>query len=198
MQTKGLEYFLTAVLYCIWKQKMQFGRFLHKISTKCMEFVMKYLSSAKMRERMKRNSLNYESDYTRAFHDRKHGMHIMQAKTTMSCCCDAYYLFVPSAIFGLCARYAQTIEILTYLAISFIVYIPYGRFIDKKVFKDYAYLKYFKQFDKENKKWNRKWATITFLFIIGSILFFAIAVGLLTFILLFDNNGSLKLTKYNL
>ena len=60
-------------------------------------------------------------------------------------------------------------------------YIP----ANKVVFSDDRYLKYFKEFEKMDKSWHRKWVMITWAFCVGGILaffggiiaLFAIAIG---------------------
>ena len=41
----------------------------------------------------------------------------------------------------------------------------------KAVFSNDRYLKYFKQFEKEDAKWHKKWKQITWGFCIGSVVF---------------------------
>ena len=41
----------------------------------------------------------------------------------------------------------------------------------KAVFSNDRYLKYFKQFEKEDAKWHKKWKQITWIFCIGSVVF---------------------------
>ena len=43
---------------------------------------------------------------------------------------------------------------------------------DKMIFKDKRYLKYFRQFEKEDKTWHRKWHRITIAFCAGGVLAF--------------------------
>ena len=39
----------------------------------------------------------------------------------------------------------------------------------KAVFTDSRYLKYFKQFEKEDNRWHKKWTLITWIFCVGGI-----------------------------
>ncbi len=178
MQTKGLEYFLNAVLYCIWKQKMQFGRFLHKISTKCMEFVMKYLSSAKMRERMKRNSLNYEKDYDRLFYHNKYGFHIVGAKNLLASICFLYIIALPAAFIGLSMKYFPDYREPIIFCLILIFVPQYFRYMNKLILDNDNYINYFKVFERSDKQWHRKWNVISFSFFVGGFTCWIIAISI--------------------
>ena len=47
----------------------------------------------------------------------------------------------------------------------------------KAVFTNDRYLKYFKQFEKEDERWHRKWKRITLVFEIGSIVSSFLGIG---------------------
>ena len=59
-------------------------------------------------------------------------------------------------------------------------YIPAYR----AVFANNRYLQYFKQFEKEDEQWHRKWKRITLAFEIGSIVAIILGVGAAFFILI--------------
>lgn len=54
------------------------------------------------------------------------------------------------------------------IAPIWLCYIPAYR----AVFTNYNYLEYYKKFEKMDKMWHRKWAIITWVFCVGSILAF--------------------------
>lgn len=59
-------------------------------------------------------------------------------------------------------------------------YIPAYR----AVFANNRYLQYFKQFEKEDEQWHRKWKRITCFFCIGSVVTFFSGVGAAFFMLI--------------
>lgn len=75
--------------------------------------------------------------------------------------------------FILVGFYFRSCEEMNYLVVLAIASIPIGIcYIPayKAVFTKDRYLKYFKQFKKEDEHWHRKWKRITITFCIGSIL----------------------------
>ena len=60
--------------------------------------------------------------------------------------------------------------------------------LDKAVFKKKRYLEYFKEFEKKDEKWHKKWKRLTNVFLLGSII--TTGIGL---IIVFIINGMISI-----
>lgn len=182
---KNVEYFLNAVLYSIWQFKMRFGGLIRKSAEKMITFNMNYLSTPKLRERMKENSKSYKADYERLFNDKNGGFMINRAMDMLEMFCNSYYAIVPASLTGVYMHFKNFYDITNLfvaVAISIVSFIPYRRLLNKILLKNDNYLVYFKQFDKESVQWKRKWRFFTFLFCFGGMLSFLFATVVLVLI----------------
>ena len=99
-------------------------------------------------------------------------------------CGDACYpMLLSFIIIGFIIRYCKEGHDIAIFMASFIpieiCYIP----AYNAVFAKDRYLKYFKQFEKQDEHWHKRWKRITLLFCIGSVLMFFISLGVVTLIL---------------
>lgn len=167
---KKFEFFLNAVHYCIYLGEI----WSMKKVDNCVLRIMYYLSvlfsfenfyNKKVDERTKCKDLWYY------MYGKEGGISISSAHHWFGFFYSGYSIFLSFILLGIPdGMFGGVNEI---IAIAIIVlpvglcYIP----AYKAVFSNDRYLKYFKQFEKEDAKWHKKWKQITWGFCIGSVVF---------------------------
>ena len=169
MYKHKFEYFLNAVHYCMWLFERKFGFFIGKIVDFFISPIPKFLFTKKMKKRYYDNMRKSQPQLDDLFYGKKSGFSIGLAHHNF----DAFYsIYTCILSFVLQALYIKfngkinTFVILITIAIPMgICYIP----AYKAVFSKDKYLQYFKQFEKEDEHWHKKWERITTAFILGAI-----------------------------
>ena len=162
-------YFLNAIHYSLWKAEMKFGYFMEKVVNGILSPILKYTFKEKYRKQYYECLQNNKKDIDNLFHDKKYGYHVGWANHWFGFFYSGYPLFLSFAFGGLLLRNMEYLNTIIKLAILVIpiglCYIP----AYKAVFAKDHYVGYFKQFEKMDKQWHRKWAWITLAFCLGSI-----------------------------
>ncbi len=169
MNKQKFEYFLNAVHYCMWLFERKFGFFIGKIVDFFISPIPKFLFTKKMKKRYYDNMRKSQPQLDELFYGKKSGFSIGLAHHNF----DAFYsIYTCILSFVLQALYIKfngeinTFVILITIAIPIgICYIP----AYKAVFSKDKYLQYFKQFEKEDEHWHKKWKRRTIAFILGAI-----------------------------
>ena len=169
MNKQKFEYFLNAVHYCMWLFERKFGFFIGKIVDFFISPIPKFLFTKKMKKRYYDNMRKSQPQLDELFYGKKSGFSIGLAHHNF----DAFYsIYTCILSFVLQALYIKfngeinTFVILITIAIPMgICYIP----AYKAVFSKDKYLQYFKQFEKEDEHWHKKWKRRTIAFILGAI-----------------------------
>jgi hypothetical protein len=166
---KKFEYFLNAIHYCLYLEEKWSTRLIEKCVLRLFHglsilFNFEGFYQRKMEERLK------NKDLQEFMYGKKWGESIGFANHWFG----YFYSGYPALLsFILTGFYFRLCEEINYLIVLVIASIPIGIcYIPayKAVFTKDRYLKYFKQFKKEDEQWHRKWKRITITFCIGSIL----------------------------
>ncbi len=180
---KKFEYFLNAIHYCLWLFDIKFGDFMGKIVDVLLSPVPKYLFTKECKKKYYERLSKVESIKEKFFYDKECGYHIGWANHWFGYFYSGYPAFFSFAFGAYAMKNVEDIDALVKLLILafpiFVCYIPAYR----AVFTKDRYLKYFKQFEKEDKRWHKKWKIITILFCIGSCV--AGLLGIVTAFLIF-------------
>lgn len=165
------EYCMNALHYCMWLQQKRFDEANGRIFDKFMALILRYLCSQKIRERYYTNLKNIQKAENKVKNDYKYGLNIGWANHWFGYEYSSYPCLISFVLTGLVYKYihlrSSPIVMLLIIAIPIgICYIP----AYKAVFLNDRYLKYFKEFQKEDDQWHKKWNRITILFRIGGVL----------------------------
>ena len=175
MNNNKFEYFLNAVHYCIWLSDMKFGEFMGRIVNTLFSPIPKYLFTKEYKKKYYERLSEEQKKIDKFFYDKEIGYHIAWAHHWFGFFYSGYPCFFSWLLLGIASRvYGDEVKGMVVLLIfSFPValgYIPAYR----AVFSKDRYLKYFKQFEKENEQWHKKWKMITWAFCIGALITMAI------------------------
>ena len=171
MERNKFEYFLNAVHYCIWLSDMKFGDFMGRIVNTLFSPIPKYLFTKEYKKKYYERLSEEQKKIDKFFYDKEIGYHIAWAHHWFGYFYSGYFMFlsfvllgIPDGIFGGVNLIVATAIIALPIALG---YIPAYR----AVFSKDRYLNYFKQFEKEDEQWHKKWKMITWVFCIGSVVF---------------------------
>ena len=176
MKNYRFEYFLNAIHYCIYKGEV----WSNSIIEKQVYIVVGILSAIfcfkkKYEKRVK--ELHNDKEVQEYFYGKKSGQAIGLAHHLFGFFYSAYPAFFSWIIVGIAdSVYGELSKLYFVLLFGIpigICFIPAYR----AVFTDDKYLKYFKQFEKKDNIWHKKWKIITAVFCVGAI--FISAIGFL-------------------
>ena len=171
MDSSRFAYFLNAVHYCIWRGDIKVRLLLDKVIGGCLLVFATLFLTKKYKVRLYAHVANHEKETQDYFYNKKNGFHIRWAHHRFGAFYSCYSVFLSFVIAGILIRnFVAVINPAFMIVISIIpigaCYIP----AYKAVFTNDRYLKYFKQFEKEDKRWHKKWALITWAFCIGGVI----------------------------
>ena len=181
MNKDKFEYFLNAVHYCLWLGDISFGAFAERIVNKILAPIPKYLFTKEYRKRYYERLHRGQKKADVFFNNKKNGFHIGWAHHLFSDFYSCYSAFIAFIMVGIGDRQLGELNRLLFLIFFGIpivlLYIPAYRV----VFSNDRYLKYFKEFEKKNDRWHKKWKRITVVFCFGGIIsaalgFFCMAI----------------------
>ena len=165
MERNRFEYFLNAVHYFIYLEEIWSNKKIEKIILSFFSILFSEKYMQKINDRQKNKELK---DFR---YGNKWGLSIGVAHYWFGYFYSGYFMFlsfvllgIPDGIFGGVNLIVATAIIALPIALG---YIPAYR----AVFSKDRYLNYFKQFEKEDEQWHKKWKMITWVFCIGSVVF---------------------------
>ncbi len=182
---KRFDYFLNAVLYCLWSMNARHSKSRIRLYT-WMSYLPKYFLNDRLRNKLdNRIQENLEMCNT-LFYDKKKGVSIVNASRHFELA-SFFFVCIPlNLIYGCTVKWVG-FNIYGFGVIFIIGSILSSKIFEKRVFKKDIYLKYFKRFDKEDYKWYRKWMLITFISIVVSFLIFILSfIFILYMVIHFD------------
>lgn len=174
-------YFLSAIYYCLWRFDIKLDKAIEK-SLEIIWYPIWLITPEGIKENYRENkALRQMNRYNiknvpNGFEDR----YLMVACMLYVC---LFTSFIPFGfILKFHVEYNSFIGLILGLIPVVITCIP----LYKVVFRKEVCIKYFKKFEKKDKRWRRKWEKITFAFCLGSI-FSAILGFWLTFAIATDD-----------
>ena len=177
MDNTKFAYFLNAVHYGIWLHEIWIGNFIHKLVFGSIRLFAKYMCSRNCQERLYAYLAMREQQLYEFKYDKKNGVYIGLSKYEFGYVYSCYPCFLSFLMFGLILKIngdITPIVMIGTLAVPIgLGYIP----AYKAVFSSDRYLEYFKEFEKENRDWHRKWARITTAFCIGGVLISLLSIA---------------------
>lgn len=167
MTWKKFEYFLNAVHYCMWRRLIAHQIFIRDISTALFSRISKFLLRKKRREsndRISEESKKLEDFYR----NKKNGFCISWTHHWLGyiySCYPCFISFILAAIMIRIFNDFNTVVIIVVILPIAIAYIP----VKRALYKNDRYLNYFKEFEKEDDSWHKKWSRITTAFCLGAV-----------------------------
>lgn len=161
MKNNKFEYFLNAILYCLYLNEVWSNRKIDKIVNTIIPRAMKVKFNRQQRKEAE--DFKYGSEA---------GLSIGVANHLYGFFYTGYPSFLSFVLLGIADGGAKKINM---ALVAILVAIPIGFFYIpayKAVFSNDRYLNYFKQFKKEDEQWHRKWNRRTIAFCVGSVVFF--------------------------
>ena len=185
MRDDRFEYFLNAVHYCIWRGDIRVRLFFDKIMGGFLSVFATIFLSKKYKARLYAHVANHEKETHDYFYNKKTGFHIRWASYRAI---SFYLCYVACIAFLLEGILYKTVGLISSSLFGMVLITPIWLCYmpaNEAIFADDRYLKYFKEFEKMDKSWHRKWVMITWAFCVGGILaffggiiaLFAIAIG---------------------
>ena len=181
-----IDYIATATLYCWHLWISNIGRKIDKANLNIFRRLVSITLPRKYHTKIHRNLLNSQEAIAPMFWDLECGQHIRIAKDLVYQTCIGYLTFPFSVVAGIASTIIGwdtffywkdgTIKFVT--IILFVVFIAVGLSkLTKAIDNPQTYLSYFKEFEKQNKEWHKKWKRNTILLFIGSIVSAAMSFG---------------------
>lgn len=167
MNWQKFEYFLNAVHYCIWRRLIAQQIFIRDKITALFSYISKFLLREKPREG--NDHISEENKKLEDFYcNKKNGFCISWAHHWMGYIYSCYPCFISFILAALMIRIFDDFNLGVIIAVILpiaIGYIP----VKRALYKNDCYLKYFKEFEKEDDGWHKKWSRITTAFCLGAV-----------------------------
>ncbi len=165
-----MEYFLNAIHYNIWRIYMELEKTIGKNIDKMLSPIPKYIFTKSYRNKYYEHLPNEKKKVAFFFQNKKSGYYISLANSLFSELYSGYSCFISFVFVGFAIRESKEFN---YCFIMALLVIPIGlAYIPayKAVFANDQYLKYFKQFEKEDEAWHKTWKRRTIAFCVGSVI----------------------------
>lgn len=196
MRDDRFEYFLNAVHYCIWRGDIRVRLFFDKIMGGFLLVFATIFLSKKYKARLYAHVANHEKETHDYFYNKKTGFHIRWASYRAI---SFYLCYVACIAFLLEGILYKTVGLISSSLFGMVLITPIWLCYmpaNEAIFADDRYLKYFKEFEKMDKSWHRKWVMITWAFCVGGILAFVVGIIALFAIAIGWNNVHLPFSGY--
>lgn len=162
---------MNTVHYCLWLGDRKFGDFMGKVVNVLLSLIPKYLFTKEYKKKYDERLPKEQKNHDKFFYDKETEYHICLAHHWFGYFYSGYSIFLSFVLLGILDGMfggVNLIVAMTIIALPIgLCYIPAYR----AVFSKDRYLKYFKQFEKEDEQWHKKWNRITWVFCIGSVVF---------------------------
>lgn len=162
---------MNTVHYCLWLGDRKFGDFMGKVVNVLLSPIPKYLFTKEYKKTYDERLPKEQKNHDKFFYDKETEYHICLAHHWFGYFYSGYSIFLSFVLLGILDGMfggVNLIVAMTIIALPIgLCYIPAYR----AVFSKDRYLKYFKQFEKEDEQWHKKWNRITWVFCIGSVVF---------------------------
>lgn len=175
-----IEYFLNAVLYFLWFFHKRVGQYTDRL----ISLIPKYFFTDNFRKKYNENMIKEKPRLDEFYNNKKNGFYIGMADYWFD---SFYYLYSCAISFIIAGCFIKRDGKIDGVTTSMIVFIIIGISAIlplKMIFIKDRYLKYFKEFEKEDEHWHKKWKRITIAFCIGGVITFLSGLGVAWIILL--------------
>lgn len=167
---KKIEYFLNVVHYFIYLEERWTNKKIERIIFRFIYYIIKYTVPSKYKKRIYRHVLKNKNKSHDFIYGDNSGLSIGMTNYIFGYISSSYSGFFSLLLLGVGQRYLghlTPIQAIILIAIPLAVgYIPLHKF----VFRNDRYLIFYKEFEKNNLSWHKKWKRIIIAYSIGAIL----------------------------
>lgn len=172
---KKFEYYLNAIHYSLWLSEIRFQNRMNKIVDVLYSPIEKYLYTKKLKKKLEEQQAEIQEAQYNFFYNKKTGWNVAWAHHWFGYFYSGYASILSFVLlgmaFGIWGDDVNQIEMFVIVMLPIgLAYIPAYR----AVFTNDRYLKYFRQFEKEDEQWHKKWKRRTIAFCVGSV---AVIIG---------------------
>lgn len=173
-------YYLNAVHYCLFLGEKLSNNKVNIYTSKVIYYLSKTFSFENY-YKTRKEKLDKDKNLEDFMYGEKVGFSIGWANHWFGYFYSCYSAFIAFIMVGIATRFLGTLDMALFILFFGIpigiLYIPAYR----AVFSGDKYLKYFKEFEKKDDQWHKKWKRITIAFCVGSIIsavagFFCMAI----------------------
>lgn len=170
------EYFLNAIHYCIYPEQVWSGKKFEVIVRFLYKPMFALPLKCEFKEKMKKRLNGQDKEIENIKYGEKYGLSIGMSHYLFECFYFGYSLLFSFIVAGFAYKVtpqmSQFYAFVLFAIPTALCYIPAYR----AVFENNKYLKYFKQFKKEDHQWRKTWRVRTIAFCLGSV--FATILGI--------------------
>lgn len=175
---KKFEYYLNAIHYCIYLGEVRSTKRMEKGVSRLFSIVLRLFFTERFRNKFYDRRLRHREELNEYMYGKNYGQSISVAHHWFGYFYSGYACYFSFVLASLHFRLTEDESfiingLLVFIPIT-IAYIPAYR----AVFTNDRYLKYFRQFEKEDEQWHKKWKRRTIAFCVGSVM--TILMGIAT------------------
>ena len=149
---------------------MKFGDFVGRKIEWLFSPIPKYLFTKAYRTKYYKRLPKERKKREFFFHNIENGYYITLADSVFGNFYSGYPAFLSFLIIGIAdKKWGSLNDVIVVLLFAIPIFLCYTHAYNAVYYKN-RYLKYFRQFEKEDEAWHRKWKRITIAFCIGSII----------------------------
>lgn len=167
---KKIEYFLNAVHYFIYLEERWTNKKVERILFRFIYYIIKYIVPSKYKKRVFGHVLKNKNKSHDFIYGDYSGLSIGMTDYIFGYISSSYSGFFSLLLLGIGQRYLGHLtptQAIILIAIPLAIgYIPIYKF----VFRKDRYLKFYKDFEKNDLTWHKKWKRIIIAYCVGAIL----------------------------
>ena len=168
MNRKKFEYFLNAVHYCLWLNQKKSQRFTQKVVFSILSPISKCLFTSAYRAKFEERKVKNMREWSEYCDNPNGGWAFIMAHNLFDFFFACYPGILSFVFAALAIRYFDDFNLAVVIAFILPVMLAFI-FVDRAIFKKDRYLKFFKEFEKEDDSWHKKWSRITTAFCLGAV-----------------------------
>ena len=174
MNNTRIEYFMNVMLYFAWLHEKNFSISTQRVFDKIICFFSLIFFTKKFRKNFHFNLENNRKLQNKSNIDKKNGFYITKAMYWFGYLSSSIPGFFTFIVLGFVLRIFNEITPFGILILSAIP-IALTCILDHAyLYSHDKYIEYFKQFEKEDEKWHKKWYSISIIFYIGCIMLYIV------------------------
>lgn len=177
-----IEYFLNAILYCLWLYKIGHNKNLFRFMTLIISPLSHKVLSNEQSQKIDKKFEESKKVHEKFIINKKNGLAITSAENLLFYAAYSYLLMFAFLIWGIIMGISDNPNPLYGILCVIIAFIIYTIVAHKLLLSNKKYLKYFEIFKNEGEQWHKKWNRATILFCFGGLFSFLLGCFLMVLI----------------
>lgn len=182
LNNNSIEYFLNAILYCLWLYKIGRNKNLFKFMTLIISPLSHEVLSNEQSQKIDKKFEESRKVHEKFVINKKNGLAITSAENLLFYAAYSYLLMIALLIWGIIMGISDNPNPLYGILCVIIAFIIYTIVAHKLLLSNKKYLKYFEIFKNEGEQWHKKWNRATILFCFGGLFSFLLGCFLMVLI----------------